>query len=52
MEQRMSRRGILSIEIPGFVAPETDDDCALVNALTPLPEGLQAFLRSISAGSN
>ncbi len=58
MERKMSRVGILAIEIPDFVAPETDDDSAMVDALKPLPEGLQAFLRSITwrnpeaAGSN
>lgn len=44
MEQTMTRLGILSIEIPEFVAPETDDE----SALRPLPEDLQAFLRSIT----
>jgi hypothetical protein len=48
MEKTMSRLGIFSIEIPEFIAPETDDDSALVDALRPLPEDLQAFLRSIT----
>ena len=48
MERTMTRLGILSIEIPEFVAPETDDDSALVDALRHLPEDLQAFLRSIT----
>jgi len=44
----MSRLGILSIKIPEFVAPETDNDSALVDALTTLPENLQDFLRLIT----
>ena len=58
MKQKMSRVGILEIEIPDFVAPETDDDSGMVDALRNLPVDLQAFLRSITwrnpeaAGSN
>jgi len=48
MERKMSKVGILAIEIPDFVAPEMDDDSALIDALTPLPEVLQAFLKSIT----
>jgi len=48
MEHGMPRGGVLSIEIPDFVPPETDDDSALENALRPLPEDLQAFLISIT----
>ena len=48
MEKTMSRLGILSIKIPEFVAPETDNDSALVDALTTLPENLQDFLRLIT----
>jgi len=48
MEHGMPRVGVLSIKIPDFVPPETDDDSALVDALRPLPEDLQAFLKSIT----
>ena len=48
MERKMSRVGILAIEIPDFVAPETDDYSAIVDASRHLPEGLRTFLRSIT----
>ncbi len=58
MKRGMPRVGILEIKIPDFVAPKTDDDSAMVDALTPFPKDLRAFLRSITwrnpeaAGSN
>jgi hypothetical protein len=58
MEHGMPRVGVFSIEIPDFLAPETDDDSALADALRPLPEDLRTFLTSITwhnpeaAGSN
>jgi len=48
MEHGMPRVGILSIEIRDFVAPETDDDSALADALRPFPEDLRTFLMSIT----
>ena len=48
MGHGMPRVGIFSIEIRDFVAPETDDDSALADALRPFPEDLQAFLKSIT----
>jgi hypothetical protein len=60
MNHEMTRIGIFSIEIPEFVAPETDEYeySELFDSLTHLPDDLQAFLRSITwrkpkaAGSN
>jgi hypothetical protein len=50
MDHGMTRRGIFSIEIPEFDAPETDEYkySELFDSLTHLPNDLQAFLRSIT----
>lgn len=50
MNREMTRIGIFSIEIPEFVAPETDEYSysELFDSLTHLPDDLQSFLRSIT----
>jgi hypothetical protein len=52
MDLGMTRHGIFSIEIPEFVAPETDEYeyeySEMFDSLTHLPIDLQAFLRSIT----
>jgi len=48
MEHGMPRVGVLSIKIPVFVPPKTDDDSALENVMRDLPEDLRTFLTSIT----